>query len=583
MNNRIKMKYRLKSTKSFDMSVKLKSSFIIALLIGMKFLIVPIGGLASDPDPANYPALSTQQMGYVRHMINMGNQLDGDFSMMGETVPVWHMGFHAYQFQFAFAAYALASAHYHYTPAHRDLYQKASARLIERMIYKDVWDYWANISKYDFTVGRMEGASSMYTEDDWYGWIDPNIKKNIMYSGHLLQMVGLHAVLFDDDRYDEPGSLTFQFAPLEFGKGPIEMKYDHHRLTKVIYDQFVEDDFRGIECELNAVYAECNQHPILGLIHYDYKNGTNLSPIVQKEFKRTMEERHYISPETHTTMYYMDVKNDKVIPGAFAWGDGWNGHAQHVWDKAYIENIYPNQKELYIPSMLQGEPGEDMGGYVSFDFGWFALLASEVGDTETVQTMVDYADKHFQPTWKDGGYYYPTTPDYQYNFNRDENGFIKNVGPVTGNVLIGFTSINPKDGLWQIYNKPFNKSHFLNPYITEVEYLEANVTQAIYDTKKDALILTLAPGPVKSETTSFTVRQLDPLITYKLIIDGQVQGEINASKGIDLPNINWQSDGSLRISIVLDKMRSFVLKANSINTNTVAHKTVQPKLTLLNR
>ena len=265
------------------------------------------------------------------------------------------------------------------------------------------------------------------------------------------------------------------------------------------------------------------------------------------------------------------------------WGDGWNGHAQHVWDKAYIEKIYPNQKKLYMPSMLQGEPGEDMGSYVSFDFGWFALLASEVGDTETVQTMVDYADKHFQPTWKDGGYYYPTTPDYQYNFNRDEKGFIKNVGPVTGNVLIGFTSINPKDGLWQIYNKPFNKSHFLNPYITQVEYLEANVTQAIYDTKKEALILTLGPGPVKSETTSFTVRQLDPLITYKLIIDGQVQGEINASKGIALPNINWQSDGSLQITIVLDKMRSFVLKANSIDTNTVAHETVQTKLTLLNR
>ncbi|HIE83786.1 MAG TPA: hypothetical protein EYQ00_08055 [Dehalococcoidia bacterium] len=142
---------------------------------------------------------------------------------------------------------------------------------------------------------------------------------------------------------------------------------------------------------------------------------------------------------------------------------------------------------------------------------------------------------------------------------------------MTGNVLIGFTSINPKDGLWQIYNKPFNKSHFLNPYITEVEYLEANVTQAIYDTKKDALILTLAPGPVKSETTSFTVRQLDPLITYKLIIDSQVQGEINASKGIDLPNINWQSDGSLRITTGLDEPHSFVLKARSINTNVAAH------------
>ena len=52
-----------------------------------------------------------------------------------------------------------------------------------------------------------------------------------MYSGHLLQMVGLHQNLFDDDRYDEPGSLTFPFAPIEYGQGPIEMKYDSHRLA----------------------------------------------------------------------------------------------------------------------------------------------------------------------------------------------------------------------------------------------------------------------------------------------------------------------------------------------------------------
>ena len=554
------------------MSIKLKSHFVIALLIGAKVLAVPVGGLASDPDPASYPALSAQQMGHVRHMINMGNQLDGDFSLMGEAVPVWGMGFHAYQFQFAFAAYALASAHYHYTPAHRDLYQKASARLIKRMIYKDVWDYWANFSKYDFTLGRSgEGEEGMYTEDDWYGWIDPNIKKNIMYSGHLLQMVGLHEMLFNDHRYDESGSLTFRFAPLEYGQGPIEMKYDHDRLTKVIYDQFVEDDFRGIECELGAVYAECNQHPILGLMHYDFKHGTKLSPLVQKEFKKTMETRHYVSPETHTTMYYMDVKNDKVIPGTYAWADGWNGHAQHVWDKEFIEKIYPHQQKRYIPSMLQGEPGEDMGGTASFDFGWFALLASEVGDTETVQTMVDYADAHFQPTWKDGGYYYPTTPDYQYNFTRDEKGFIKNVGPVTGNVLIGFTRINPKDGLWQIYNNPMDKSHFMNPYITEVEYLEASVTQAVFDTEKDALIVTLAPGPVESEATSFTVRQLDPAKTYTLIRDGQVLGEISANRGSALPNTKWQSDGSLRITTGLDEPHSFVLKARSINTNVAAH------------
>ena len=540
-------------------------SRFFALCVGAIALAAPVAGLAADPEPANYPALSTQQMGHVRHMINLANQLDGDFSLMGETDPVYHMSFHAYQFQIAFAAYGLASAHYHYTPAHRDLYQKASARLIQRMIYKDVWDYWAHVSKYDLTDRtEVDGGGEViinYTEDDWYGWIDPNIKKNIMYSGHLLQMVGLHEMLFDDHRYDEKGSLTFRFAPIEFGEGPIEMKYDHDRLTKVIYDQFVEDEFRGIECERNAVYAECNQHPILGLMHYDFKHGAELSPGVREAFKKTIETRHYVNPETHTTMYFLNVKKDEVVPATYAWADGWNGHAQHAWDKAYIENLYPHQVKRYIPSMLKGEPGEDQGWTASFDFGWFALLASEVGDTETVKTMTDYADAHFEPVWNDGGYYYPTSADYQWSFVRDEKGFIQNVGPATGNVLIGFARVNPKDGLWQIYNHPWDESHFAEPFITDVEYLEASVTQAVYDAEKDALIVTLAPGPVESEATSFTVRQLDPAKTYSLIRDGQALGDVSRSGGAALPDAEWQDDGSLRITTRLDGPHSFVLKA----------------------
>lgn len=555
-----------------------KKSRFIAIWMTATVLSVPVAGLAADPDPASYPALSTEQMGHVRHMINLANQLDGDFSLMGEMDPVYYMSFHAYQFQIAFAAYALASAHYHYTPAHRDLYQKASARLVKRMIYKDVWDYWAHTSKFDLTdrTETEDGGEVMvnYSEDDWYGWIDPNIKKNIMYSGHLLQMVGLHEMLFDDHRYDESGSLTFRFAPVEYGQGPIEMKYDHDRLTKVIHEQFVEDQFRGIECERNAVYAECNQHPILGLMHYDFKHGTNLSPEVRREFKKTIEKRHYVHPETHTTMYFLKVKQDEVVPATYAWADGWNGHAQHAWDKEYIEGLYPHQQKRYIPSMLEGEPGENMGWTASFDFGWFALLASEVGDTETVQTMTDYADAHFEPTWRDGGYYYPSTSDYVYNFARDEKGFIHNMGPATGNVLVGFARINPKDGLWQIYNDPWEKAHFAEPFISDVEYLEASVTQAVYDAEKDALIVTLAPGPVKSEAASFTVRQLDPAKTYSLIRDGKVLGEISHSGGSALPRTEWQPDGSLRITTGLDEPHSFVLQGKA--TRVAARQTAPP-------
>jgi len=298
-------------------------------------------------------------------------------------------------------------------------------------------------------------------------------------------------------------------------------------------------------------------------MHYDFKHDTQLSPVVKQRFKETIETRQYVSPETHTTMYFLNVKKDEVIPATYAWADGWNGHAQHAWDKEFIESLYPHQRKRYIPSMLRGWPYENMGWTASFDFGWFALLASEVGDTETVQTMTDYADAHFEPTWKDGGYYYPSTPDYVWNFQRDWKGLIQNVGPVTGNVLVAFARINPKDGLWRIYNRPWDESHFAEPFITDVEYLEASITQAVYDAEEDALIVTLAPGPVKSEATSFTIRQLDPAKTYSLIRDGQVLGEVSGGGGSALPHTEWQADGSLRITTGLDEPHSFVLKAKS--------------------
>jgi hypothetical protein len=234
-----------------------------------------------------------------------------------------------------------------------------------------------------------------------------------------------------------------------------------------------------------------------------------------------------------------------------------------VWDKQFIESIYPDQQKRYIPSMLEGEPAADMGYTASFDFGWFALLASEVGDEETVQTMTSYADAHFNPTWVDGGLMYPATPDYLYNYLRNEKGFIQNVGPVTGNVLIGFARINPANGLWQIYNEPFDQPHFADPYITDVEYLEASVTRAVYDAEQDALIVSLAPGPVTSEATSFVVRQLDPNKSYTIFKDGNSLGEISAGSGPTPSQTEWQPDGSLQITTGLEEPHSFVVQATS--------------------
>ena len=63
-----------------------------------------------------------------------------------------------------------------------------------------------------------------------------------------------------------------------------------------------------------------------------------------------------------------------------------------------------------------------------------------------------------------------------------------------------------------------------------------------------------------SESTSFTIRQLDPEKTYTLIKDGKSLGII--SQEGQLPSgTQWQDDGSLLITTVLREQNSFVIKA----------------------
>ena len=254
-------------------------------------------------------------------------------------------------------------------------------------------------------------------------------------------------------------------------------------------------------------------------------------------------------------MYHLDVHLDEVIHKSYAWSDGWNGFVQHAWDKGYIEELYAEQVKLYMPDMLDGEPNENMGWTASFDFGWLALLAAEVGDTTTVDLMLEYADQYFNPSWLDGGYYYPHTSDYQENFHRDDEGKIANISPVTGNYLIGFARLMPKDGMWSLYNRARGALFFAQPYINGVDYLQASVSQAYYDSGKEALIVTIVPGPATSHATTFTVNQLDPATRYEIFRDGESIGMAGSAESAS----TWNGQQQLVIFNELDSAHSYVI------------------------
>ena len=99
--------------------------------------------------------------------------------------------------------------------------------------------------------------------------------------------------------------------------------------------------------------------------------------------------------------------------------------------------------------------------------------------------------------------------------------------------------------------------------MSDVDHAKASVSQAVYDRSKDALIVTLVPGPAVSETASLTIRQLSSGTTYALIKDGELLGELTHGIDSTVPGARWNPDGTLTITTGLPAPHSFVIAPSS--------------------
>ena len=106
------------------------------------------------------------------------------------------------------------------------------------------------------------------------------------------------------------------------------------------------------------------------------------------------------------------------------------------------------------------------------DFGWVAAWASEMGDTTTLDSLLAHADRFMNPTWREGGLYYPRN-----DIPADADGNRTELEPMSGNVLLGYARLNTPDGLWGLYTNPWPASHFEEPALTVVDR-DVEVSQA---------------------------------------------------------------------------------------------------------
>lgn len=205
-------------------------------------------------DISIYPKLDAFQAGHLRHFSNLVSQPDGEWHHFGSQDPGQEWD-DAYRYQLATMAYATSVAHYHRLPALRGVFQPLFRRMIHKMLRREVWGYWFNQSH----GGKVLDPDLKKLRKPW---ADPVVHENIMYSGHLLLMTSLYAMLFDDSEFEKKGSIIFDWNPLFWGLGQEQFTYDNRSLQQVILAEMERNGWIGVCCEPNAVFVVCNQFPV---------------------------------------------------------------------------------------------------------------------------------------------------------------------------------------------------------------------------------------------------------------------------------------------------------------------------------
>ncbi|MCP2637192.1 hypothetical protein K0817_011545 [Microbacterium sp. HD4P20] len=418
---------------------------------------------------AHLDGLDAVQVGHLRHIRNLLTQLPGDWSHMGGRGPAQD-DFGGLRYQLAYMTYALAVAHRNRLPAAPGVFKPLFEHAIEKLLSSDVWAYWRDTS-------RGGAPWNAHLSDGYEETWNPVLRDNIMYSAYVQSIALTYHYLFQDDRYAQPGALTFtQYTPFWGGEGH-SFAYDENSLNDHIYWLMAQSGYLGVACEPNCIFQMCNQPPILGFRMKDLIEGTSVAEQVTRDYEAAWQRFGRLDPDGH---FYSFVLVDADIPipngdGA-AGGDAGVGALMSMWNRDVVAERYRDQLATYLVEGPDDTLSVKFAGLSSLfppgvtpipidnaDFGWTTAWAAEMGDAETLERLFRHVDRYMNPTIRDGGRYYPRN-----DTATDGDGNRTEVSPLEGNALYSWARLTVPSGLWTLYNVPLEPEHFRNPAIIGV-------------------------------------------------------------------------------------------------------------------
>ena len=151
-------------------------------------------------------------------------------------------GLFAKRYNIAFAGYAAAALGMRGDDDQRKTAGRIFGNCIGRMLRRDVWAY----TQHEKYWGTKPWAP------------DPCFRENVMYTGHLLQLLAFYELFTGDKRYWTEG---FDFVWSDGRR----IHYDTGKLIGVTVEQMRENRSGGVTCEPGMMFFPCNNHPHIAL------------------------------------------------------------------------------------------------------------------------------------------------------------------------------------------------------------------------------------------------------------------------------------------------------------------------------
>ncbi|KAF2853753.1 hypothetical protein T440DRAFT_552383 [Plenodomus tracheiphilus IPT5] len=320
-----------------------------------------------------------------------------------------------------------------------------------------------------------------------------------MYSGYLLLMMSLYAMLFDNDEFEKPGSIKFTWDPLFWGMGTEVFEYDNRSLQDVILKGVEGNGWLGVCCEPNLVFV------VIAVRYYDIREGTKLVAEMTQKYSEAWDKKGMVQPDGMYADWLM-LKQDVTIPprdvpygamplrqiGFTAWANAF----LHAWNPSLVRPLFDAQSKGHftrINNQYHAHPdgfANPFGHLVrtqnadptskipqltpianpfppTYTYGVLTQWLSELpGKAEILPDLLASADTHLNPTWERSGLYYPRQ-DEQLPDTADTG--ITYMNPFSGNAPMGYARLNVPNGQNIMYTSPWTKEDLAKrPYVDGV-------------------------------------------------------------------------------------------------------------------